>query len=57
MDQVKRLRTLDDPQSSLPFVHEILSSLRYAQHSTAQHGQRSGQLACMPTYENVGQQN
>lgn len=28
MDQVKRLKTLDDPRSSLPFVHEILSSLR-----------------------------
>lgn len=28
MDQVKRLKTMDDPQSSLPFVHEILSSLR-----------------------------
>lgn len=29
MDQVKRLKTLDDPQSSLPFVHDILSSLRW----------------------------
>jgi uroporphyrinogen decarboxylase len=28
MDQVKALKTLDDPTSSLPFVHEILSSLR-----------------------------
>jgi len=31
MDQVKRLRTLDDPTASLPFVHEILSSLRWVQ--------------------------
>lgn len=29
MEQVAALRTLDDPTSSLPFVHEILSSLRW----------------------------
>lgn len=29
MDQVKKLKTLDDPRSSLPFVHDILSSLRW----------------------------
>ena len=28
MDAVKRLRRLDDPASSLPFVHTILSTLR-----------------------------
>lgn len=28
MEQVKALKQLDDPMSSLPFVHEILSSLR-----------------------------
>lgn len=28
LEQVKALRSLDDPQSSLPFVHQILSSLR-----------------------------
>jgi uroporphyrinogen-III decarboxylase len=28
MDQVKSLKTLDDPRASLPFVHDILSSLR-----------------------------
>jgi hypothetical protein len=28
MEQVKALQTLDDPLSLLPFVHEILSSLR-----------------------------
>lgn len=51
MDQVKRLKTLDDPQSSLPFVHEILSSLRCAQHtprhSAAQHGTRCARLRDM----------
>jgi uroporphyrinogen decarboxylase len=28
LEQVKQLKPLDDPSSSLPFVHEILSSLR-----------------------------
>lgn len=28
MEQVKALRQLDDPRSSLPFIHEILSTLR-----------------------------
>ncbi|WIA13392.1 hypothetical protein OEZ85_006972 [Tetradesmus obliquus] len=28
MEQIKALKTLDDPLNSLPFVHEILSSLR-----------------------------
>lgn len=28
MEQVQQLRTLDDPRSSLPFVHDILSALR-----------------------------
>lgn len=28
MDQVRALRTLDDPDSSLPFIRPILSTLR-----------------------------
>lgn len=28
LEQVKALSHMDDPQSSLPFIHEILSSLR-----------------------------
>ena len=28
MDQIKALRTMDDPDSSLPFIRQILSTLR-----------------------------
>jgi hypothetical protein len=33
MEQVKQLKPLDDPSSSLPFIHEILSTIRWGEVS------------------------
>lgn len=34
MEQVKQLKPLDDPSSSLPFIHEILSTIRWGEVSS-----------------------